>query len=369
MEILILEPNKVYSSLIKANLEKHLFFVNCEVIDSFKELKEKAAAREYDLYITSDVLVDSEKEHLEYLKNKKFILVTNSDKIDPNAIDYIRKSDISIINYLVKFVKRFQNNRCLSALVVDNDDKKRMYKANILRKINLNVIDTKYLREAFRLIQSGAINFIIANVESKDLDIVEFVKEVRKKFNPHKLPIILLSKPEDMPKTVEALKFGANTFIQKPFLKEAFIIRINNVLEFIDFDIKNIDIFIDSLTKTYNAFYLNILDNISKIYKEKSVAIIRLDEFNKIRKEKGFRVASERLKKFAENVKGVIRKNDVLIRLNKDMFLLFMPNTTKKEALIAISKIEKLGFKFSYAVADEGETLAEITKTAYERIK
>jgi len=366
MNVLILEPNKIYSSLIKANLEKHLFFTNCEVIDSFKELNKN---REYDLYITSDILVDSEKEHLEYLKNKKFILITNSNNFDSNAIDYVRKSDISIINYLIKLAKRIQNNKYLTALLVEDNDKKREYKKNLLQKINLNVIDTKYLREALRIIKNTSVNLIIANVDSKDLDIVEFVKRVRKNFNAHKLPIILISEMDDMQKTVEALKFGANTFIQKPFLKEAFIIRINNILEIMNFDIDDKESFIDSLTNTYNGFYLNILDNLSKMYYQKSVAILKLDKFDEIKKKEGYKKANEELICFVDNIKSVTRKNDVVIRLYKDTFLLFMPNTTEKEAEVVISKIKNLDCQFSYSIADKGETLAEICKIAYERLK
>jgi len=368
MNILIAEPNKVYLSLMKANLEKHLFFINCDIVGSLEDLKEKDSLKEYDLYISSDVLIDSEKEHLEYLKNKKFILVTNSDKIDENAIDYIRKSDISIINYLVKLVKRFQNNKYLITLLVDDDDKKRAYKKEILEKINLNVIDTKYLRDALRIIKNRPINFVIANVDSKDWNIIDFVKNMRKYFNYHKIPIILTTTIEDMPKTIEALKFGANTFIQKPFIKEAFISRINNILEIINFDIEDKETFIDSLTNTYNGFYLDILDNFSKMYNNKSVAIIKLNEFNKIKK-KSYKKANERLVEFAEKIKELIRKNDILVRLYTDTFLLFMPNTDKKEAEIVVSKIRSLGFDFVYAISDEGNTLAEISKTAYERLK
>ena len=46
-----------------------------------------------------------------------------------------------------------------------------------------------------------------------------------------------------------------------------------------------------------------------------------------------------------------------------------MPYTSKEEAKIVIDKIKNLGFDFSYSIADEGETLAEISKIAYERLK
>ena len=71
---------------------------------------------------------------------------------------------------------------------------------------------------------------------------------------------------------------------------------------------------------------------------------------------------------FVNDVKKNLRKNDVLIRLYSDTFLLFMPNTTKSEAEIAVSKIKNLNFEFLYAIADEGETLTETSKIAYDRL-
>ena len=52
-----------------------------------------------------------------------------------------------------------------------------------------------------------------------------------------------------------------------------------------------------------------------------------------------------------------------------DTFLLFMPHTVKYEAEIVMSKLQKLDFNFSYAVSDEGETLAESLKIASEKLK
>ena len=367
MDILILEPNKIYSSLMKANLEKYLFFTKCDVIESFRELKE--ADKEYDLYITSDVLVDSEKEHLEYLKDKKFILATNSDKIDENAIDYIRKSDVSIINYLIKLVKRIHNNKYMNVLLVEYNDDSRNYKKKILEKMNLNVVDTSYAREALRIIKQQKIHLIIIEAKNRDLDIVKFVKSVRKDFKFDELAIVIVSDVEDMEKTIDALKYGATTYIQKPYFQNGFLIRINNVLDSIPLDLNDKEFFIDSLTNTYNGFYLDVLENIFKTYYQKSIAILKFDDFNKIKKKSGYKTANKKLIEFVEGIKKIIRKNDILVRIYKDTFLLFMPNTTKKDADVVISKIKALNFNFSASTSDDIDTLAESLKVGYDKIK
>lgn len=353
MNILILESNKVIASLIKANLEKYVFFANCDVIDSFEKLKN--LKKEYDLYITSDILNDSDKEHLNYLKDKKYILITNSENVDNNAIDYIRKSDISILNYLVKLVKRIINNKFINVLLIEKDDSLREYKKNILEKINLNLTTSKYLRDALRIIKKNNVNFLIINIDSNDLDVITFIKNVRELYNYYELPIIIISDIENMSKTIEALKFGANTFIQKPFIKESLLIKLNNILEMYSFDIAEKKIFCDEELKLYNSFYLNFLEDFSKTINQKSVAILQVnkkDMFN-----------------FIKKIKNKIRKNDSIIKYDENKLVLFMPNTTKKEAYVALSKLDSLNISFEVSLSDEGETLAEITKIALDRLK
>ena len=386
MDILIVEDSKVYSSLIKANIHKHLLFAHCDVVSSFEELK--SLKKGYDLYIVDYILMDTSKdEHIEYLanKNKKIIIMTQFEEKFPKkkwnekVIDFVIKEDISIINYLVKLVKRIYKNQFLKVLIVDDSFFMLKYEEKILSLLNFSILKAKNGVEALEILKKEEINFVISDIEMPLMDGVELIKEIRKEKSIDELPVLMLSSSNNLDKAFKILKLGANDFIRKPFEKEEFIIRVNNLLEVYDylFEYKKSS-FIDGLTGAYNRLYLERnLDRLAKTFNKKSVVMIDIDFFKKINDKYGHQIGDEVLKYFANFIKRNIRKNDILIRYGGEEFLIFMPNTSKSEAYIVMNKLKNLlkndskkpvNFTFSAGISDEGESLVEMIKIADKRL-
>ena len=386
MEILIVEDNNLYSSLIKANIHKHLLFAHCDIVSTFEELKK--LKKEYDLYIVDYILPDTkEDEHIEYLVNlnKKVILMTKFEREFPKKkwnekiVDFIIKEDISVINYLVKLVKRLYKNQFINVLIVDDSKFVLDYEEKILKLLNLAVFKAKNGKEALDILKEKNINFIVTDIEMPIVDGVELVKEVRKVKNIDELLILVLSSMSNMDLAFKVLKLGANDFIKKPFEKEEFIIRVNNLLEIYDYLVEyKTSSFIDGLTNVYNRFYLeHNVDKLFKMYPKKTIVMIDIDFFKKINDTYGHQTGDKVLKYFASFIKNNIRKNDILIRYGGEEFLIFMPNTTAAEAYIVMMKLKKLlendknkpiNFTFSAGISDEGDTLAEMISIADKRL-
>ncbi len=384
MNVLILEDSKLYAKLIKSNIEKYLIFAKCDVVSSFEELKK--IDKKYDLYIVDYILPDTnEDEHIKYLleQNAKIIVMTQyEDKIYKSSfmndiIDFIIKEDISIINYLIRLVKRIYKNQFKNVLVVDDSKSIRLYQKKFLKLLNLNVFEAKNGQEALEIIKKEKINFVISDIEMPKMNGVEMVKEIRKTKNIDELPILIVSSTENLFITFQILKLGANDFIKKPFDKNEYIIRINNILDIYDYLINyKEERTIDGLTKIYNRFFLeNSFEQIFKFYKQKIVAILDIDFFKKINDTYGHQAGDKILTYFAKHIKNNLRKDDLIIRYGGEEFLVFMPNTTKEEAYIVLHKIKNslqivdgIKFTFSAGIANEGETLAEMIKKADERL-
>ena len=386
MDILIVEDSKLYASLIKANIQKHLLFAKCDVLSSFEEIKK--LDKEYDLYIIDYILPDTQKdEHIEYLykKNRRIILMTQFEdkfpkkKWNDKIVDFVLKEDISVINYLVKLVKRIYKNQFLKVLVIDDSSMILKHEEKILNLLNISVHKAKNGIEALKVLQEVDIDFVITDIEMPLMDGIELVKEIRKEKNVDELPILVLSSSDNLEKTFKILKLGANDFIKKPFEKEEFIIRVNNLLEIYDYLYEyKTSTFIDALTKAFNRTYLERnLDKLFKTYSKKSIAMLDIDFFKKINDTYGHQKGDEVLKFFANLIKNNIRKNDLLIRYGGEEFLIFMPNTSKEEGYIVLTKLKNilknntkkpLEFTFSAGVADEGDTLVEMIKLADDRL-
>jgi len=386
MKVLIVEDNLTYAKLINSYLKKTLLFLSCDMVFSFEELKN--IKENYDLYIVDYILPDTKKdEHIAYLieNNKKVIVITAfeekllSSKIKEKVIDSIIKEDISVIYYLMKLIKRLYRNRHINVLLVEDSAMIRKYEKNILKILNLNVFEAANGKEALKILEEEEINLVITDIEMPEKNGIELVKDIRKNYQMDVLPILVVSGEKDIYNAIKILKLGANDFIKKPFEKEEFIIRVNNLLDLYDylFEYKHLSI-IDSLTGVYNRTYLEY--NFEKIYNafsKKSIAMLDIDFFKKVNDRYGHQTGDEVLKYFANLVKNTLRKEDIVIRYGGEEFLIFLPNTSKEEAMVILTKIKILlkkakekpvDFTFSAGIADDEETLVNMIKKADERL-
>ena len=245
-----------------------------------------------------------------------------------------------------------------------------------LSKIGLNVYLAQNGKEALDILEKEKIDFVISDIEMPIMDGEKFVKEIRKKYSLNELPVVIISSISDKEKLIKLLKIGCNDYLFKPFVKEELIIRINNFLDVYDsFMSAKKKLEIDSLTNVNNRFFLeNSLPKIFDLYSKRSIAMLDIDFFKKINDTYGHQYGDKILKDFAEIIKESIRKTDIVIRYGGEEFLIFFPNTSKKEALIALLKIKKrlknsnYKYTFSGGIADEGSNLEEMIELADKRL-
>jgi len=378
LNILLIEDNVTYQKAIIRLIEKEILFVKFKVVESFEELKHINLS-DYDIAICDDVLLDT-NEHIQYLVNKITTIILTKDKSQKyieSVLDYIYKDDVNTFKYLVQLIKRFNKNKNLKALVVDDSKTIRNMISKYLKLFNLDVIEASNGKEAINILKNNKISLLIVDIYMPVMDGFELVKFVRKEKSFEELPILGVSGINDNSEAVKLLKFGANDFIKKPFSKEELLIRISNLLNLYDY----INQYkqkseIDPLTKTYNRSILeNKIDSLFHFYEKKAIAMLDIDFFKKINDAYGHQVGDKILKYFAFHIKNTIRKNDFVIRYGGEEFLIFMPNTSKQEAYVVVYKIkntlksvDNINFTFSCGIADEGNTLAEMIKIADERL-
>ncbi len=385
MKILIIDDSFSFAKLVKAYLEKHLIFVETSIISSFKELKEKNI-NEYELFLCDFLLLDAENgEHIKYLvdKDKKVLVITAYEKefikfkYSEKVIDCLFKDEYKMKDYLIRLVNRIYKNRNLQILLVDDSVVFRKVGRKFLEMVNFNVIEANNGHEALEILKAYKIDLVVTDLEMPIMDGEKLVIAIREKYSINELPILIMSGKEKE-KLIRSLKLGANDFINKNFRKEELLIRIHNMMEMYE-HLRKIEnqIIIEPLTKVYNRFYLeNELEKLFKYYSQKSVAMLDIDFFKKVNDTYGHQTGDEVLKNFANTIKSVVRKSDIIIRYGGEEFLIFMPNTTKYEAMVVVYKIKKtlkvccgvVNYTFSAGIADEGDTLVEMIKLADKRL-
>lgn len=102
----------------------------------------------------------------------------------------------------------------------------------------------------------------------------------------------------------------------------------------------------DQLTNLYNRHYLEmILENEMQradTYKESlTLAILDLDHFKLVNDTWGHPIGDEQLKLTAEIAGKSLRASDFLIRFGGEEFVVMMPNTDMKEAVISLNRVRQ----------------------------
>ncbi|NPA12242.1 MAG: diguanylate cyclase [Epsilonproteobacteria bacterium] len=382
MKILLIEDDLAFQKVLYKFIEKNLLFCEVKSVTTFEELKN--INEEFDLYIVDYFLPDSKNgEHIDYLieKDKKIVIFTGNNEIafekyEDKVSEIVLKDDFLSLEYLLKFIKRFYKNRKLKALIAEDSKIIRKFEESVLQKIGLHTFCAENGKEALEIFEKEDIDIVITDLAMPVMDGEELIFRLRKKRKMTDLPIMVISGESD-DKFVRILKFGANDYLKKPFIKEEMIIRVNNLLEIYD----NMRTFktkaqLDPLTGAYNRVFLeNTIENLFNIHSKKSVAMMDIDHFKKINDTYGHQTGDEVLKHFVQIIKKSIRKSDYLVRYGGEEFLIFMPNTNKLEAFVVVEKIRnhltpcgQVKYTFSCGIADEGDTLAEMIKIADERL-
>ena len=218
---------------------------------------------------------------------------------------------------------------------------------------------------------------IITKLNLPVLNGEDLIKKVREKNDINDLPIIVISENKDEKHLIKCLKIGANDYIKKPFTMEELKIRVNNIFDIYD-SFRTIleSSQIDKLTQVYNRNYLETsFENLFNSFNCKCISMVDIDHFKQINDTYGHQIGDEILRNFAEIIRKNIRKSDKIIRYGGEEFLMFMPSTTKQEAMVILHNIKNsikpcknIKYTFSAGIADEGETLAEMIRIADERL-
>ena len=116
------------------------------------------------------------------------------------------------------------------ALVIDDEEDFRLIAEDILKSSGFEVFSSKDGAEGLVSAKKFKPDIILLDWKMPKMDGETFCRKLREDSSLKKTPIIMLtvnSKPEA---ELEALHFGVDDFIAKPYKKEEFLARVRAVL-------------------------------------------------------------------------------------------------------------------------------------------
>ena len=370
--ILIVEDNKTLAKLIAKKIKSELKF---EVDIAYRLSEAKLFLKKYTYFIT---LLDlnlpdaPDGEVVDYVlkeKNRVIVLSANIDKefrkkiLQKNIVDYVNKSGVNDINYIIHMLKRLQKNKNHKILVVDDAMMFRKNMKEILENLFFKVYTVAHGEEALKMLEVHPdVSLVIADYNMPVMDGLELTHEIRKIYNKNDINIVALSSNEDEEINALFLKHGADDYIKKPFSKEEFSCRINNSIEALE----NIHIITnhanrDYLTGLYNRryFFNDMEPYFEKALKDNEnfvVAMIDIDDFKKVNDTYGHEVGDRVIVNLSEILISNTDQHDMVARFGGEEFCIVIKNTTTDKAVEALNRIRQAVEEFSMFCENE-ETL------------
>ena len=172
-----------------------------------------------------------------------------------------------------------------------------------------------------------------------------------------KVPVLFVGEPiNDV--TIRALTYD---YISTPINKDVLVTRINSLFKVKEFHDKINEVSTtDELTGLHNRKYLQErLDaEISRARRYKtplSCLLFDIDFFKVVYNMYGYEWGDVLLKNFADKLKAMIRKEDVLTRYGDEEFIVILPNTSEDNAFLFAERFRRNIEKMEFIPAGEEE--------------
>jgi len=346
--ILIVENSLLYTTLIESAVQD-VFSGPVDIARTFDEVvsfTEKYRGS-YFMALLNLALPGAEfGEAVTFVREQGIPSIVFTSSIKPEVIekikaigviDYILKENIANLELVSRTVRRLDNNRKITALVVDDSPTVRAQMRTLLEMHLFQVEESCDGLEALdKVTRNDHIKLVITDYEMPNMDGFELIKKLRSFKDSRELAIVGMSGQDDGRLAANFIRFGADDFAVKPISTEEFATRISMCMDKIDLlNELMLRATTDHLTKLWNRRYF--LTAASTLYSsaargqiEICIAMIDLDFFKRINDTYGHEAGDEVLRQISTKLNARVRDTDLLARMGGEEFCLLAVNVGQK---------------------------------------
>jgi diguanylate cyclase (GGDEF)-like protein len=281
-----------------------------------------------------------------------------------NVVDYVFKDDPQSIAYLIRTIRRLENNRQTKVMVVDDSSFFRKVLTDLLRTHLFQVLSATDAETALALLgEHPDIRLVLTDYEMPGLNGLELTRKIRQNFSRDELAIIGISSAGDQVMAANFIKSGASDFIIKQtFLTEEFYSRVSSNIENIERAQMILELSIrDYLTGLYNRRYLfeagrQLLARVQRRQGSLACAMLDIDFFKRVNDDCGHDAGDQVLRRMGAILKEYFRAGDIVARFGGEEFCILAADVASDNVLPLFEKLrEKIAA--TEITTDSGKTL------------
>ena len=281
----------------------------------------------------------------------------------------------------------FQPNECLILIVDDVPNNLRLLD-EILDEMSYDTIFANSGKQAVEIVENLTvqIDLILLDLMMPEMDWIEVCTIIKSNPMCKDIPVIFITADESPQSLLNAFKTGAIDYLKKPLDKAELLLRVENQLKlnkvYAGLRRSNDELLeayallqqlatVDPLTGLENRRSLmdfsEVQLKLAQRYKSFfSILLIDLDYFKKINDTYGHLIGDEILKNIAKILKESLRNVDHIGRFGGEEFIVILPNTTLKNAVLVAEKVRDAIANFVHNIEEQNiQTTVSIGIASY----
>jgi two-component system cell cycle response regulator len=247
--ILCVEPSASYCALLsKMAAELGAEASVCQ--DTAAAFRHLDGARPYAVMIVSDQLNDNEtgvglirSARLLASRATMPILFLMNERchdlafsaMQAGATEVVLRSDSELLNSLLReFANPLQQPvQTGRILLVEDSESQALYIAQLCAALGLGVDRCASMEGGVEYLRKGEYQAAIVDIVLQGMNSgLALVRHIRQLSLPHsRMPVLVMSGFNDVARRIEALRIGADDFLNKPFAEEEFVWRLSRVMQ------------------------------------------------------------------------------------------------------------------------------------------
>lgn len=293
-------------------------------------------------------------QHLQQLREELILLVFMADEDElMSRLFAVRQGGQAFfvkpleINTLLRMLdnlfetRHFQNDR---VLIVDDSEFLANYYSVLLNNFGMMTEVVVDPRKFLIKLQKFQPDLILMDVHIPYCSGTELAKIVYQQENLTGIPVIFLSSSAEKAKELDVLSYIGDDFLIKPIDPRYLLAMVRNRL--MRSRMLKSRVMRDSLTNLYNHSMIHhhlqreIL--IAERYqREVSIALLDIDNFKSVNEKYGHQTGDKILKELSSFLETKLRKVDSIGRYSGQAFLIVLPNTDAKSAMMLINSLRE----------------------------